>query len=324
MSESSSFDPRVVVRPRTLDESVDLALAYVRVGVRDFWPLFAVLTLTSLAVIGLLVFALDLAEPGQVIAALLIGPIVERAVTAYGGRHLFGHAIAIKSALGQAIRQAPVAAVSTTMVHLPWILMIIGSDLEEPGLLGFAVVTALLWPFVVASHIYLREVLVLEHLGFSASVRRARLLTQYRYERALGLLAFSLLVRVVVALLAYSWIRFVAEFLLQFASIPDAIVTWFTISGWLVAGQFLALARLFDYVDARTRREGWDIQIRFDAIKQKDDAARVPADGGVMGGRIAHASSTWLGLAMVVLTAANACRGRAIAESRRVDDRRGR
>ena len=52
--------------------------------------------------------------------------------------------------------------------------------------------------------------------------------------------------------------------------------SWASIAGFLLAAPFVALARLFDYVDARTRLEGWDIQVRFKAIatRAKEERAR--------------------------------------------------
>ena len=45
-------------------------------------------------------------------------------------------------------------------------------------------------------------------------------------------------------------------------------------AGFLVAAPMVALARTFDYVDARTVQEGWDIQVRFNAIAERARAAR--------------------------------------------------
>jgi hypothetical protein len=55
---------------------------------------------------------------------------------------------------------------------------------------------------------------------------------------------------------------------LQFGNFSEAIGGWAAMIGYLLAGPYTAIARMFDYVDARTRREGWDIQIRFNAIAQ--------------------------------------------------------
>ena len=274
MSDSTSFDPRIVVRPRSLDQTVDLALAYVRVCQREFVPLFAGLTVATLVIVGLLTIGLGLDTAGTVSAVLIVSPIFERIVTVYGGRHLFGHAVPLRKAFAQTVRHIPFAIISATWVNLPWILMLLATDDPTSPAAPVAVLLAIGWPFMIASHVYLREVLLLEHLGRGKAMRRARLLASHRFERAFGLLSVSLIVRIGAALLAYSSIRFGLEFVLQFNEVPIEVVAAVTAAGWVMGGQFLALVRLFDYVDARTRREGWDIQIRFDAIKHRDDTAK--------------------------------------------------
>ena len=68
--------------------------------------------------------------------------------------------------------------------------------------------------------------------------------------------------------------KFLIEFVLQFQGVPDSVAYWAGIGGYVLSGPYVALVRLFDYVDARTRREGWDIQVRFNAIAQKSREER--------------------------------------------------
>ena len=44
--------------------------------------------------------------------------------------------------------------------------------------------------------------------------------------------------------------------------------------GYLSVAPVIALARLLDYVDTRTRLEGWDIQVRFKAAAARSAASR--------------------------------------------------
>ena len=62
----------------------------------------------------------------------------------------------------------------------------------------------------------------------------------------------------------------IVQLLLQFQNVPGHIYDWSFIFGFVISGPFVAVARLFEYVDARTRREGWDIQVRFNAIAQRE------------------------------------------------------
>ncbi len=66
----------------------------------------------------------------------------------------------------------------------------------------------------------------------------------------------------------------VFELLLQF-ELDHPLLSELSIwVGWIAAGPYVATVRLFDYIDARTRREGWDIQVRFSAIAQRSERER--------------------------------------------------
>lgn len=270
----TSFDPRIVVRPRTLDETVDLALAYVRICLRDFGKVFFWLTALTLGLVAAITIPLELDLRWQLGLIVLLSPVFERAVTVYGGRHLFGHQVRLGGALAQALKQFPLAIGSSLIANSAWLLIINGIDGVSTLSIPFGILLGMVLPFVLGAHLYLREVTHLEHLDLHKAMSRARTLVQYRFDRALGVLTVSFLVRGATAALAYSWVRFTAEFVLQFTSVPTALPLWSAAAGWVAAGQFLTLMRLFDYVDARTRREGWDIQVRFDAIKHADELAR--------------------------------------------------
>jgi len=273
---STSFEPLITVRPRSLDETIDLALTYLRNGLSDFAPVFFWVTLLSVlpAIVGWTVFELPLSKTALLL--LIFSAIIERIVTLYGSRHLFGAKITLSAATQQTIRHLPLAILTVVTTNLPWILIILDIDnhLEDDRLTVFGVLLVLMWPILIAPHFYLREVTMLEQVGLSHALRRARDLMWIRMERVFAVLFLTLLIRMVAALLVYSWARFLTEFILQFSHIAEGFLALTFAIGWSLAGQFLAVVRLFDYVDARTRREGWDIQIRFDAIRQRDEDAR--------------------------------------------------
>ena len=79
----------------------------------------------------------------------------------------------------------------------------------------------------------------------------------------LGLVVAQTIVRALFVLSVMFGTSFLIEFVLQFQGVPDAVEYWAGIGGFILSGPYVALVRLFDYVDARTRREGWDIQVRF-------------------------------------------------------------
>ncbi|MEM7676852.1 MAG: hypothetical protein AAF449_12685 [Myxococcota bacterium] len=273
---SLSFEPRIVVRPRSLDETVDLTVAYLREHLRDFAPAFFWVTLFSLLppLLGRSLFDLSL---GQSAAMLLVsGATVERIVTQYGSRHLFGTKTSFIAATLQTLRHLPSGLITSSSANLPWILIIldIDNDADNDVLTMFGVLLGLVWPLMIAPHFYLRELSMLEHLSARESFKRSRFLIWIRFERIFAILPLTVLIRLATAMLAYSWVRFTTEFVLQFSYVSERFLAVAFGAGWVIAGQFLAVFRLFDYVDARTRREGWDIQVRFDAIRQREENAQ--------------------------------------------------
>jgi hypothetical protein len=112
-------------------------------------------------------------------------------------------------------------------------------------------------------------------------LRRSGVLVMHRFARALFMVGLSALVSIAFAVAFELWAHFLLSYVLQLGDPIDTLIdnygSWPTIAGWLLASPFLALARLFDYVDARTRLDGWDIQVRFKAISSRAAEKRLAA-----------------------------------------------
>lgn len=264
----TSFDPRIVLRPRALDETLDLALAYMRASPREFSRLFLLLTGPASAVLIGLSVALELRTTQRLCAAIILSPFLERVVTVYAGKHIFRNDPQIGAAIEGSLARLPLTFLSATMIAIPWVPMLV-TNFDEPGWIGFAALLGSFWPLVLASWVYLGEVVHLEGLDLSRAMKRARVLIAFRFARALGLVIMSGIVRLLAAGGAELTTEFGLGFVLQFGDVSEAIGGYPAIVGYLFAGSYIALARMFDYVDARTRREGWDIQVRFHAIEQR-------------------------------------------------------
>jgi hypothetical protein len=263
---STSFEPRIVLRPRSLDETFDLALAYLRVSARDFWKIFLLLTLGSLAIIVGAAYALDLDWWQRCGVALIVVPIMERMVTVYAGRHLFQNVAGKRAAVLAVLKRLPLVGIWTVFTMGPVLVMLI--DVENTGLLVLGIFCLTFWPFILASHLFLGEAAFLEQLDVGKAMKRARILVTYRFGRALGMVVATTFVRALFVVCVTFGSTFLM-FVLQLQDAPESISYWAGIGGFVVSGPYLALVRLFDYVDARTRREGWDIQVRFNAIAQR-------------------------------------------------------
>jgi hypothetical protein len=264
---STSFEPRIVLRPRSLDETFDLALAYLRLCARDFFKVFLIFSAGAAIVVVGTSYALDLDWGQRCAVALVVVAIMERMVTVYAGRHLFQNQAQKRAALWAVLKRFPLVSIWAGVATAPLLLML--ADVDEEGFLAFGIFCLTFWPFVLASHIYLGEAAFLEQLTTGRAMTRARVLVTYRFGRALGLVVAQTMVRGLFMLSVAFGVTFLIEFVLQFQGVPDSVQYWAGIFGYILSGPYLALVRLFDYVDARTRREGWDIQVRFNAIAQK-------------------------------------------------------
>ncbi|MCB9655072.1 MAG: hypothetical protein H6729_13185 [Deltaproteobacteria bacterium] len=272
---ATSFDARIVLRPRTLDETLDLTLAYLQAGFRDFRRLFAVLFGIEAACAALCfwIFSESTNVWGITATALLIlGPVLERSVTVFTGRHLFGNRCSVWASFSRTLQKTPSLLAASVFAGLPLIPMLL-TGFEENVWIGLATMAMMFWPFLLAAGVYGFEVSLLEQLSTGQAWRRARALISFRYGRALGLLSVSVTLRLLFAFVVHETTMFVLEFVLQFEGFGDTLAYWPAIAGYLIAGPFIAIVRVFDYVDARTRREGWDIQVRFNAIAQKAEDA---------------------------------------------------
>ena len=264
----TSFEPRVVLRPRSLDETLDLALAYLRIAAKDFLKVFTVFSFGSALIVVGAAYALDLDWWQRCGVALIVVSIMERMITVYAGRHLFQNQAQKRAAIKTVMKRIPLVLTWTLFCTGPILIMLI--DVEETGLLVLGTFCLTFWPFILASHIYLGEAAFLEQLPAGRAMKRARILVTYRFGRALGLVVAQTIVRALFVLSVMFGTSFLIEFVLQFQGVPDAVEYWAGIGGFILSGPYVALVRLFDYVDARTRREGWDIQVRFNAIAQKN------------------------------------------------------
>lgn len=292
----TSFEAGIVLRPRTLNETLDLALAYLRVHFRDFARLSALLITPSFALLITLDLWLDLEWATIWAVVLVLSPLLERVVIVYGSRHLFGNSPRVFDAVAAALRRPFAAVFTAVVIPLPWLWMLAPLDESDPRVF-FATLLGAVWFFVLGRTLYASIVLLLEGLplmrrssrdGRSPDrdhdrtvAERTRSLSRYRYGRALAFVFTSVSMRLLSAVCFELTAQFLITFLLQLGSPVDTLWenggSWAAVLGWLAACPYLAVARLFDYVDARTRLEGWDIQVRFEACVAKAERERSAA-----------------------------------------------
>ena len=283
MAETSSegavsFDPRIVLRPRTLDEVFDLTFAYLRTYSRDFRRLFALQLLLGISLVVLLREVLEQTWPVIWAAAFVLSPLTEKVTLVFGGDHLFGNAPRRRLALRRVARRIVPVLVGAIIVPLPVLPALLLSLADETSL-GFAVMASLFWPFLLAWFLYFNAALLLENLDLPGAFRRSSRLISFRFGRALVFVVVAFNIRLFFVVSFEFLCRFVVSFVLQlgnpFGHLFEDFGSYPSVLAFLLAAPIIALARMFDYVDTRTRLEGWDLQVRFKALVTKEPAARV-------------------------------------------------
>jgi hypothetical protein len=273
---SSAFEARIVLRPRGLHETFDLAIAYLRKHWRDFGKVaaFSVVPAVAVLVACRLLWGLGWLELWAV--CFVLAAWIDRASTVYAGDHLFRADASFLRAGWTLAKRPMIALAGVALAPLPATLAFaLGFDGDWTWI---AAMLALAWSFALPRLFYLLPATLLESQPFMEALRRARTLVTLRYGRAVFFLLTTMLLRVGFALTFELWARFLISFVFQLGEPIDTLFdnfgSWPSLIGFLAASPLIALARLFDYVDARTRLDGWDIQVRFKAIAARASSGK--------------------------------------------------
>lgn len=283
MSARPALRARVVLRPRSLDEVFDLAVAYLRAHFRDLrgaLTLAAALPLAAAAAFAALAELLGFEALGRVAAGtlglVLAVAVLERHLTQLAGRHLFERTFRLREGWRAAVLPIHRWMPSALLLWGPFALLGMLEESPEVFVVGLS---ALLVPGGVlgllgSRALHAAEVELLERLSGRALRRRALELSAMRQGRNMGFLLQSFLLRCLFVATALGATFTIFDFTLQFENTAVALGPIGAALGYALAGPFIALARLFDYVDARTRGEGWDLQVRFQDIAERERIER--------------------------------------------------
>jgi len=253
---------KVALRERTLAEVFDLAFrfAIVRGGRRylQLWliscapPLLACIWLRSTGADWLAVWAAAVA--GFVVAQVPF--------TLAASRLLLADALSLKDVVKGWLPRIP----GQLFLHALSLL-----------LLGISAVVIVPVPIVAARFVYLPEISLLEGSGLWRAYERGARIAKSRMAHAIETSFLLLAV----------WAAFIAGAeatgnallvdLLSFPPLTDTLGnggSWFALFGFFAAVPFIATARFLSYIDGRTRREAWDVQLRFTELAKH-------ASGGV-------------------------------------------
>ncbi len=131
-------------------------------------------------------------------------------------------------------------------------------------------------PFLAARFLYLPEISLLEGSGLVQAYERGSRITKNRLAHALETSLLLLTVWAAFVLGAEVTGRALQTDLLSFPPPVDVLDnggSWFALFGFFAAVPFLATARFLAYIDGRTRREAWDVQLRFTELAKPQRAA---------------------------------------------------
>jgi hypothetical protein len=125
------------------------------------------------------------------------------------------------------------------------------------------------WLYFGPSLLFIVEVLVLEKTSVMSSGLRASRMGAGHFGAALSTILLIALIRIAAVVVADDAGRQLLERVLEIRA-PEPLWrvggSWLAMLGWWAAVPLVATTRFFEYIDCRTRSEGWDIQTRFAAL----------------------------------------------------------
>ena len=258
------FSSRLVLRPRLLTEVLDLAapLALANASLLGRVALAVLAPLAGLAVA--LRLGLGWGWPALWAVLLPLSWITSGAFTATLGEALFQppDKVRVGPVLGHFMRRLPVmlaARVVSAVVLLGCASILVPLPIEGPR-----------W-------LFLGEAVVLEQASPAQAIRRSRSLSRNRLGFCLGLALAVLLLPVLTLVLADLVGNAIVAQVLQmgrpFGDLWENGGSGLAVVGLLIGVPLAACARFLGYIDLRTRKEGWDIQLRFTAWSEREKEA---------------------------------------------------
>ena len=251
---------RVVLRPRTTAEILDLALRFASDPAAAIYAKLAALTLlpawmlcmASHWVLGwkwefVWLLALAFVTPLQGVFTIAVGKL------------MFAEQVTVGEILREYLRRFP-AYLGTLLLTRLYI--------AAASVLAVLVIPPL-WAWGRSFHVH--EACLLERAGASDAIKRAARMVEHRIFNAAGsllLLTFATagFVGVAEALINRGLFDFVLQIGMPFGSLFDEGGSAPALFGLFFAVPYWATARFLAYVDLRTRRDGWDVQLRFMAL----------------------------------------------------------
>src|SRR5262249_12233428 len=172
-------------------------------------------------------------------------------------------AVSTREVLGRLLRRLPSYALALVFSRL---IIALG-----------ALLFLLLLPSAYARCLFTSEVSLLERASPGESIVRSARLIKRHLGPALGLLLAIPSAMLMFTLPAVGLGEAVVGCGMQLGepcgSLAEQGVSPYALAGFFTAVPYIATARFFHYIDLRTRKEGWDIQLKFRAIAAAEATA---------------------------------------------------
>jgi hypothetical protein len=270
---------RVVLRLRTLPDLLDLALRVCVDAGSVYRKLSAALLLPAFAICLALRYAADWTWWSIWPTAITLAALLQGAFTVAAGQLMFEEAAPARTLLARYGRQFSLYAYALFWTRLVPGGLLFGTLLTHfnPAMtLGLLLASLLLvrWAFV-------HEALLLEGARAAESAKRSSRIIRRQAGAVFGLVCWQLgaVVAFVVGaeLIGQGVVRYVLQLGQPFGSLWDDGGSVFALAGLFASVPFVATARFLQYIDLRTRKEGWDIQLKFTAIQAEAADRRMAA-----------------------------------------------
>lgn len=258
----------IVLRPRNLAEILDLACRLAcSLALALYLRLAALVLLPCLAICLALRHALGWPWPAVWLVAAGLAAAAQGVFTVAVGRLLFSEELGARQVLRLFGKRA---GSYLGMLAVSRMLLAVAA---LPALLGL--------PFAWPRLLFVHEASLLEGARAGDAIQRSGRFVAGRLWGAFGVLLALLCTQagfvIAVELLGQGLVDHVLQLGRPFGDLFAKGGSAFALAGFLLSVPYVATARFLDYIDARTRADGWDVQLRFMAIAARDAAERRPS-----------------------------------------------
>ncbi|MGH1346269.1 MAG: hypothetical protein ACRBN8_32180 [Nannocystales bacterium] len=257
---------RIQLRPRKLAETFDLALRWcASIG----GPLYLKLSVSLLLPAALGCYALRVFADFEWALVWLVAAglamFLQGPFTVAASRLMFEPELTARSVLATFAKRFGAYLLAWVATRL----------VQAVGLL-----TILAWPWAWAYGAFVHEAILLEGQGGFAGIKRSGAFAAGQYGGILTMGVGMLAAHAVIVVAADQVGSVLLDFTLQIGRPFEALFedggSLTALLGFFIAVPYLASVRFLQYIDARTRRDGWDLQASFVRVLVADQATREP------------------------------------------------